>query len=313
MSDQSGAIPLGLTQQKAARPIEADQLELMGKQAAKAYRECSTNLSDSVVGIVKEARLAPEQVKRVCEFANTAAYLDAFEKSGEMRNVTFEGGPADPGKVLKDLNDGSNPAVNHVENSDYNPPVGTYKTASADDSLLAEAFGAGMEKTASAEPAQSDHSVHADPLDDINDMRVSLEGVHDVVMSKLSSSGVVYEDVCNDLCETVTQEVLNGTSMGDISRAWAGYSPSPSILKQAMVVVGKHLSGRGYTKEQLGESLSKVAQAGVIANPAHPLIERFVAFTKVAHGHRVLEHAVEVVDEQLGAVNTKLRGMVGAC
>jgi hypothetical protein len=78
------------------------------------------------------------------------------------------------------------------------------------------------------------------------------------------------------------------------------------MLKEAMILIGEHLKGRGMSQEELGSSLTKVAQAGTIPNPDHPLIERFIAFTKIAHEHRKLERSIEVVDEQLAEVSDKL-------
>jgi hypothetical protein len=309
MSDQSG-IPVGLLQQRAAKPIDPEQLELMGKRAAALY--CSGKpLSDSVVEIVKEARLSPEQVKRVCEFANTSAYLSAFEKSGEVRNVTFDGGPADPGKVLLDLNSGSHPTLNQVESTDYAPPGGHYKTAGVNDSMLAEAFGAGMEKAASAGDPVYDHFARANPAHEVNDLRVRLEGTREHFMSKLSSSGILFDDVKGDLCSVVDQAVTNGScSLGDVARAWSSYTPTSNLLKEAMVLVGDHLKSGGMSQDELGSSLTKTAQQGIIPNPNHPLVERFIAFTKVAQEHRKLVRAVEVVDEQLADTKHQLGGLV---
>jgi len=302
MSDISGAVPLTFLQQKIARPIDPEELEMMGKKAAARYRDEGLPLTDAVVDTVKLAMLGPEQVKRVCEFANTTAYLSEFEKGGSVRNITFTGGPADAGKALRDLNDGSNPAINHVGSFDYAPPSGSYKTASAGGmSKLAEAFGVGgegMEK--SAEASRTNHSLHANPVEDLYDLKLALESTRDSTMSKLATSGVLYEDVRSDMCAAVTQEVLGGASIGDVARACASFVGDPSLHKLAMVEIGKHLRDGGYMKpEELGQSLRKVASAGVIPNPQHPVVERFVAFTKVAAGHRTLEITMQVMDEQI--------------
>lgn len=310
MSTQ-GAVPLAFLQQKNARPIDPEELEMMGKRAASMYRDTGVGLSDAVIEIVKEARLAPEQVKRVCEFANTTAYLEEFEKAGAVRNVTFDGGPADPGKVLRDLNDGSSPAINHIDSSDYSTPVGSYKTAGKSMAKIASAFGVpegSMEKTAEA---TFSHSLHANPIDDVYDLKVSLESAKQDFISKLGSSGVIYEDVTNDLCAAVKEEVLSGTSLGDIARACAPFSDDVSLRKQAMVEIGKYLRDGGYLKqEELGASLQKVASVGVIPDPKHPVIERFVAFTKVADGHRRLQMGAQIVDEELRKVGQKLKELL---
>lgn len=307
MSDH-GSLPIGLIQQHMAKPIDPEKLELMGKRAAALFRDSSTSLSQAVVETVKEARLAPEQVKRVCEFANTTAYLEAFEKAGELRNITFDGGPADPSVVLKDLNDGSSPAINQVESSDYSTPSSSYKTSSVNDSLLAEAFNVSsvFDKTAAVEK----HSRHADPMEDVNDMRINLEAVRDDLISKLSSAEVVYGDVRQAVCEAAAQAVESGTTLADISRAWADYAPRGDLLKAAMVEVVGHLQSRGHEYEEINDSLKKVASTGVMANPEHPVIQSFAGFAKAAHVKNVLRRGVSVIDEQLSNVRKQLQGMI---
>lgn len=300
MSDQPGAMPLGLAQQQAAKNVDPGQLEAMGKRAAALYTQ-GTPLSEAVVEIVKEARLAPEQVKRVCEFANTNAYLNEFEKAGEFRNVTFEGGPANPARVLQDLNDGSSPAVHQVKTAAYLPPTDHYKTASASDSILAEAFGAGMEKA-----AEVPHHARLQPGEELADLRSRLEGVREHYMSKLSSSEILLNDVKNDLCGAGAQQVMDGSTMGDIVRAWSSFGDT-KMVKEATQLLRDHLRQRRIMgKEQQEESLSKTASAGVVPNPAHPVVDRFLIFTKIAHEHRKLEHSIRIVDEQLDEVNGKL-------
>jgi hypothetical protein len=304
MSDQPGAIPLGLAQQRAAEKVDPEQLEAMGKRAAAHYAQGDTPLSAAVVGVVKEARLAPEQVKRVCEFANTAAYLQEFEKAGEVRNVTFEGGPADPSVVLKDLNDGSAPAVHQVKEASYQPPLGHYKTAGTSDSVLAEAFGVGMEKVADVQ-----HTGRFNRGDEAADVRTRLQGMRDDFMSKLSSSEILLNDVKADLCKAASQEIMDGATMGDVVCAWASYADTP-MIKRATKHLHDHLrAARIMGTEQQVESLSKTAGAGSVPNPAHPVVERFIAFCKVAHEHSKLEHAIDITDEQIKDVDTQLRSL----
>ena len=304
MSDQ-GAIPLGLAQQRAAKHVDPEQLESMGKRAAALYGEGSHTLNDAVVENLKTAKLAPEQVKRVCEFANTSAYLREFEKAGEMRNITFDNGPADPSYILKELNDGSAPAVHQVKTAGYAPPTTSYKSH-ASDALLAEAFGVdgGLSKVASI-----DHAARADRGEEVADLKIRLEGVHDDIMSKYASSGVLLGDVKKDLCEATRQEIMNGASLGDVVSAWSAFSPRTSLTKEAMDLVRSHLAETdtmGVRDQE--KSLVKVA-SGSSPNPAHPIVDRFIAFTKVATEHRKLEHALDIVKEQLQDVNAQLRSL----
>ncbi len=86
----------------------------MGKSAAERWSVGAyPSLHEAVVGTVKCARLSPEQVRRVVEFANTTAYLTEFRKEGMgHKYIDFgEGGPANPSTVLQDLNDGGGGTV----------------------------------------------------------------------------------------------------------------------------------------------------------------------------------------------------------
>ena len=113
-----------ILQQQQARKVTGEELETYGKYAATLYsRGRYPTLGESVVQTVKTASLSPEQVKRVVEFANTAAYLEEFHKEGQQhRYIELAGGPADPGVVLRDLNDGGSPTVVDRNERDYLSP-----------------------------------------------------------------------------------------------------------------------------------------------------------------------------------------------
>jgi hypothetical protein len=257
----------------------------MGKQAAEVYLENGTPLTEAVVEVAKHAELNMHQVRRVCEYANTKAYLNEFEKSGEMRNVTFADGPADPSAAIKELNNGSTPAVQQVHD-DYAPPTEHYKLSHA------SRFSDEMDKVASVRSV--DHLSHADPIDDVLDLKTTLEGSREHLISKLSSSGVIFDSVRRDLCAEVQKEAQGGSSLSDIARSWSLVGGG-SMLKQAMAFTGiDSVSERG----------------GRIPNPAHPVVSNYAAFVKIASEHRKLERAVEIIDEQITSVNSTLKGML---
>jgi hypothetical protein len=132
-----------LEQQSHAPPKSGEELEVLGKCAAKKYIDGTCkSLNEAVVDTIKHAGLSPEQVRRVIEFTNTDAFLTEHKKEGSSRYVDFHGGPADPGEVLRDLNDGGGGTVFDRGLADYSLPPGT-KTARA------HTLG-GQEKTAAA-------------------------------------------------------------------------------------------------------------------------------------------------------------------
>lgn len=76
------------------------------------------------------------------EFANQDAYLQEFRKEGSSKVVHFDCGPAVPGEVLQDLNDGGGGSVYDRGDLDYRMHPSSVKQAAAER--------AGMAKTAAA-------------------------------------------------------------------------------------------------------------------------------------------------------------------
>ena len=126
-------------QQLKAKPVSGEHLEVLGKYAARAWDRGDYNtLNEAVVGTVRDEHLSPEQVRRVVEFCNGEAYLSEFRKEGSKHRVVhFACGPADPGVVLRDLNDGGGGSVVDTGDGDYRLSVegAMKKAASAAPSL----------------------------------------------------------------------------------------------------------------------------------------------------------------------------------
>lgn len=112
-------------QQRDARPVSGEHLEVLGKRAA--YDWCQgkfASLNEAVVDTVRGEQLSPEQVRRVVEFTNGDAYLREFRKEGSSHRVVhFDSGPADPAQVLQDLNDGGGGSVYDRGGLDYTLPA----------------------------------------------------------------------------------------------------------------------------------------------------------------------------------------------
>lgn len=122
---------IALLQQSHAIPKSGEELEVLGKSAARKYvsGHCPT-LNEAVVDTVKHGGLSPEQVRRVVEFANVNAYLTEFNKEGGAHKyVEFHGGPANPAEVLRDLNDGGGGTVFDRGLADYSHDPEPQKTA----------------------------------------------------------------------------------------------------------------------------------------------------------------------------------------
>lgn len=290
-----------LLQQAHARPKSGEELELLGKQAAAKYLEgsCPT-LNEAVVATVKTAGLAPEQVRRVVEFANTDAFLQEFKKeSASSKVVTFEGGPANYSDILKDLNDGGGGTVFDPGNGDYHqPPPSTVKTAQLNMERL------GIEDTKLAEAFAVDESPlpFAEPLVDSLDLKEKLARAYEVVSSEISILEGQYLGAIDDLYTQVKQASLGGTSLGQIVVAWSTITDEPAFVKAAFAQITPKLIETGvfFTKEAIGESLEKTANSGLV-NPQHPLVGSYRFFCdtliKLADNRRAQQELAVGLDQ----------------
>jgi hypothetical protein len=311
-----------LLQQLHAHPISGEELEVMGKKAASRYLcgDCCT-LNDAVVETVKQAGLSPEQVKRVIEFANTNAYIERFNKLGsDHKYVEFDGGPADPSVILKDLNDGGGGTVFDRGLADYSHmPL----EKSSSDLLAQNRSRLGLEKTASVSSSPAETAFeqmfqsedkplpYAEPFQDIIEMREKLADNRQHLASEVSALEVDYLDVGDRLYHLVKQAALEGTPLGHIVQAWSEVVPGPSFVKVAFELVGPRLVEEGVVGyDQMGSSLTKTAGAGAVVDTGHPLVETFSHFCdtllKLAATREVL---AEVADAHEKAEYFLTRGL----
>lgn len=288
--------PQALLQQSAARPVSGEELETYGKHASSQYL-CGAHktLTEAVVETVKHAGLAPEQVKRVCEFANTDAFLKEFRKeAASSKYVTFTGGPADFSEVLKDLNDGGGGTVFDRGMADFAHAPSVVKTSSVrdvdrnreamskvasivlpsirnqeEDCILAEAFQ--ITEKAAAIPYHR-------PLQDVEDLQDKLSSARDSVTSEMSTLEAELLSITEELYGHVKQAALSGTPLGYVVHAWhQALEPNPGLVKAAWAELGPRLVLEGVVPswQGLGESLEKTAGVGAIVREDHPIVTSF--------------------------------------
>ena len=265
----------GMLQNMNARPVSGEHLEVLGKRAAALWSEGrEKSLGDAVVSTVKTASLSPEQVKRVVEFANTAAYLSEFHKEGAMHRVVDfgAGGLADPSAVLQDLNDGGGGSRFDSGSLEYNHPPQETKTASAwDETAFAQMFA-----------SSGQEYPEVNPLGEVLDLRDKLAGAYETTTSMLSSLEVMYEDVQKNLFHQVKQAALSGHALSEIAQIWQQVAPSDEHVKVAFVSVMDPLVDNEVFRnhEAVAESLSKHASVGQV-NKEHPLVTGFTDFCEI--------------------------------
>jgi len=101
----------------ASPTLTASSLQDMGKRASAMYLDGGMSLNEAVVKVASErGGVTAEQVMRIVENANSATFLDIFEKQAGDRNVHFE--VCDPRVVLRTLNIRAD-AVKEASDHDY--------------------------------------------------------------------------------------------------------------------------------------------------------------------------------------------------
>lgn len=286
----------GLLQQLNARPVSGEHLEVLGKHAADAWQSgrCDT-LNEAVVETVKHAQLAPEQVRRVVEFANTHAYLTEFKKEGQHKVIDFgPGGPADASYILKDLNDGGGGSVYDRGTLDYHEPPKETKIASA---RAERELGALFEADALLP--------YENPLGEAMDVRDKLAAANDHLLAQVSGLEVMYADLADRLYHQVKQASLVGVPLSDVVAAWQTVSPADDYIKVAFELFAPRLLREGVfgSLEQMTSSVDKLASVGII-NEEHPLVTEFAEFSetlqKLAETRAARDEVRESLDQITG-------------
>lgn len=291
-SKDRGSVPQGLLEQARAKPVDPGRLQMLGKKAAALHTENGTPLSQAVVDAIGMEEIGPEHTRRVCEFANQEAFQREWEKGGSVRNVEFKGGPADPAFVLRELHDGARQESATV--SDYDSPP--EKVARADGRVENQIFGKyacrRVHPTEVPSSAPELHRTHQ-----------RLNSARDHIMSKVSSLQVEKEAAARDLGDAVSDAVMGGDSLFKIASAWAHFCSSPQLFREALDVSVKRMQERGVPHDQMEK---RAVAVGQIPNPDHPLIAKFVTFTKLSADFHILNRAGEIVKDQIPEVQKRL-------
>jgi hypothetical protein len=290
-----------LLQQSSARPVDGDELETFGKHAASLYVGGQRpTLNDAVVEVVKHAGLSPEQVRRVIEFANNDAYLQEFKQAGDHRVIEFQGGPADPGVVLRDLNDGGGGTV-------FDDGLGDYRAPPADSNKLAAMnmakLGADQRFTDQFGPRAPDLA-YAEPFQDALELRDKLASIVGHQSSVLNGLERRYANVCDHLCGLVKQAVLDDQlSLGQVVQAWAAVQDDPEYVKCAFATLTPWLLDNQVfdSRTQIAGSIERLEKQAQIVQTEHPLCTTFADYCATLYK---LAETRQLVDETTRGVDT---------
>lgn len=348
----SDALIQTVLQQREARPVSGEHLEVLGKKAASDWGMGKVaSLHAAVVDVVRGEQLSPEQVHRVVEFCNSAAYLQEFRKEGATHKVIhFDCGPADPAQVLQDLNDGGGGSRFDRGTLDYNlPPEHAHKEASfrspvtvdfAKTASANEPTGANLPKLVKvpslpklAHPqaryetelwglfGTSEASMPmAEPLQPLREITEKIAGARDHLSAEVDGLEIDLQLALRGVYDQVKQASLEGRSLGEIMAAWSAVTPDPVYVKVAFSQLYPRLLAEAVfsSLEEFGNSLGKVAAPRQTAvNPEHPLVTSYgefvETFNKLASARALLAEFTAGADYASTTLKTAARGgLIGA-
>lgn len=287
------------------RSLSPERLEMMGKEAAQLFIDKGVPLSTSIVKIAgAESDINAEQVKRICEFANTAVYLShhAMNKTAGSETSYPQFELADPSQVTMQIFGAPKDAVS-VDISYSQRPEQT-KTASAKlEGALAELFGADKEKTAAV-------SVESAAVD-VMEAKDHLASLIDNLSDSLAQLETMHKEASDAYYTAVRTHLMEGESFTDVvnAAAHAGVDPSRSVPVLTSVtqrlIEEKIASIDQLEVQNTNEELDKVAHR--VVDLEHPLVNELRAICEIDEEREKVAAAVEEVKAQLGVVQSFIR------
>ena len=252
--------------------MDPGRLETLGKSAAALAETGDLSLTEAVVQTIGKIKLNAAHVRRVVEFANQTAFERKYASMDpSMRVVDIEGGPADPVRVLQDLNDGARPSHTVLRSNDYMlPPLGD-KVSSFD-------FGLG--------PISEDNSaLRGRTLGQVRALKMKLSSAHEELGLLEGSNRFQMTNALRSLQEDVRLAVKTaGLTREDLIGAWVPINNE--LVSSALDAMGP-LPARG--------AGVKVAQV----NPAHSVVSGYESFVHFAQKYAQATMARKDLERQL--------------
>ncbi len=233
--------------------VDAEHLEMLGKQAARLSETAGITLNDSVVQTIGHEKLSQEQVRRVVEFANVDAFNRKFAStSGHIRTVAVDGGPADPVHVIQSLNNGARPKGVTLESMEYSAPPDFGKVSQVTSTL--------PERTKKG------------ALMEVQKLQSKLSAAHEEVASGMEAAKFVMSEALVDVVDQAKRASLQGATPDEVFSAW--HRVDPELAKVA------------FDRARLVMKTSSDKTASVRRlNPEHPVVASFGKFAEAARSY----------------------------
>lgn len=286
--------------------LSPERLELMGKEAATLLVEKGVPLHESISKLAgAESDINAEQVKRVVEFANTAAYLAFHDKNKmaaqESSYPQFE--LADTNRILGDLSNTGRPSALSKVDIDYGRAPEKKKISTAKlESALEELF-TGSSKTASLDFTPETVTEH------IMDTKHNLVSLKENLEHSGEQLDMLRKEAEAGYYDAIKRHLLDGGSFADVARGASEIFDDLDLLKEAMVpFVAKLLKEKVAQPEALFaqlQTLEKVAHRPV--HEDHPFVAGLGAVVTLNEEITKVATALTEVDASLARVRQAIR------
>jgi hypothetical protein len=250
----------------------SDHLQIVAKRAAgKFVRKEASSVEEAIVDSISSEGLNNDQIERVTEMANQAAWKTMFVEHG---NAETSFNPASSDDILASLD--KSPSVYEDPTIDYysDPPAGELKSDAID-----EAFKVSDD--------YEDYEALS-PLKGSEDTHEKAASVNRLSIYSVDTLRMAMDEVGENFYGFVKQaHIRDDLGILQITRAIAEVVESEKFASAVMQSCADRLKNEG-VKISAKKELEKSAQA-VVVNTEHPLLTAVAKLEKLAQAHNRAE------------------------
>lgn len=292
--------------------ITPESLELMGKSAANIFIEKGVSLNESISKLAASHNdISQEQIKRVCEFANTAVYLAKHDmaKTAGSKESYPEFDLADPNRVIQDLSDGTKSTITTKVDATYSRLPLKEKTSSAKspaEKAFEEMF---QSKTAEDLSFSKDTAIN-----EVMSAKEDLKSLRDHLSSTGEGLDLLHKEASEQFYELAKRHMLSDGSYADINKIAHDVSGNAQEAMAMLTPVVKRLvqekvaSGIGLLNQVKG--MQKVAHRTL--NDEHPMVKAASAIIQTGREIEKIAVGLREVDGGLKEVNAFIKEKLSA-
>lgn len=286
--------------------LSPESLEMMGKEAANMFLDRGVSLNEGIAKLAgAHDDINHEQVKRICEFANTAVYLAKHDQS-----KTAGAGSsypqfvlADPNRIIQDLSDGARPTIVTQTDADYGrQPLRKEKFSSAAFDALVNEY------VTETEEENPDHSPETG-VDNIMATKSQLAGLRDNLSSTGERFDLMRKEAEVEYYDLMKRHLLDGGGFEDVMvSARSSGADEGRVGETLQPFVAQLIKEKVASPERLKagvRNLEKVAHR--VVNQEHPFVKTFAAILALDDEIEKVASSLSTVSEQLDTVNAFIK------